>query len=233
MSIQTLSEIYKSRKVRYIKPQYAYNRKLRNKDEIQIHQQQTAMEIAELMKAGKQVIYIDESQFHKQLVCERVWVRRDMQIAKPDGRGRGVSVIGAISEKQGLVHYHVLPSTNNSLTFSLFISELVKKIKGEAYVYMENFSVHTSALVKSHFNDRIQQRFLPAYSCTLNPIEKLWMVAKHRWKKLMIEKPDLIKNDEDLVREVKNLIESVKPQCSSLASCHIQHMVRSLRGVFV
>ena len=72
------------------------------------------MEIAELMKAGKQVIYIDESQFHKQLVCERVWVRRDMQIAKPDGRGRGVSVIGAISEKQGLVHYHVLPSINNS-----------------------------------------------------------------------------------------------------------------------
>ena len=57
------------------------------------------MEIAELMQAGKQVIYIEESQFHKQLICERVWVRRDMMLRKPDSRGRGATVIGAISEK--------------------------------------------------------------------------------------------------------------------------------------
>ena len=57
------------------------------------------MEIAELMQAGKHVIYIDESQFHKQLICERVWVRRDMMLRKPDSRGRGANVIGAISEK--------------------------------------------------------------------------------------------------------------------------------------
>ena len=49
----------------------------------------------------------------------------------------------------------------------------------------------------------------------------------------MLEQPDLVKTDEDLVREVKNVMEALRPQCSSLASCHVQHMVRSLRGDFV
>ena len=115
-----------------------------NKNEIAEQQQKTVMEIAELMRAGKQVIYIDESQFHKQLVCERVWIKRDMTLRKPDGRGKGVTVVGAISEKQGLVHYSILQSTNNAYTFSNFVLELVRKIKGEAYVYMDNLSVHTA-----------------------------------------------------------------------------------------
>ena len=44
---------------------YAYCRKMVNKNEIAEQQQKTVMEITELMRAGKQVIYIDESQFHK------------------------------------------------------------------------------------------------------------------------------------------------------------------------
>ena len=114
------------------------------------------MDIAQLMMAGKQVIYIDESQFHKQLVSERVWVKRDMTLRKPDGRGKGVTVVGAISEKQGLIHYSIIQESNNTRTFSIFVSELVHKIKGEAYVYMDNLSVHNAKVVKEHFNDRIK-----------------------------------------------------------------------------
>jgi hypothetical protein len=67
-----------------------------------------------------------------------------MTLRKPDDRGKGVTVVGAISEKQGLVHYSILQSTNNAYTFSNFVLELVRKIKGEAYVYMDNLSVHTA-----------------------------------------------------------------------------------------
>lgn len=186
-----------------------------------------------MMQAGKQVIYIDESQFHKQLVLSKVWVKKTMTLRKPDGRGRGVSVIGAISEKQGLVHYTILSQSNNAETFSEFISELVRKVKGEAYVYMDNLSVHNAKAVKDHFNERIHQRFLPPYSCSLNPIERLWNLTKQRWKKLMVMQPELIKSDEDLVNEVKKIIEDTRPQCSSLASCHLEHMISCLRGKFV
>jgi hypothetical protein len=113
-------------------------------------------------------------------------------LRKPDGRGKGATVVGAISEKQGLVHYSILQESNNAVTFSNFISELVRKIKGEAYVYMDNLSVHNAKVVKDHFNDRIKQMFLPPYSCSLNPIERVWHLAKQRWKKLMTLEPELV-----------------------------------------
>ena len=65
-----------------------------------------------------------------------------MTLNKPDNRGRGVNVLGAISEKEGLVHYNILKESNNSFSFSNFISELITKIKGEAYIFMVNLSVH-------------------------------------------------------------------------------------------
>ena len=79
-----------------------------------------------------------------------------MTLRNPDGRGRGVTVVGAISEKQGLIHYSIIQESNNTLTFSNFISELIHKIKGEAYVFMDNLSVHNAKVVKDHFNERIK-----------------------------------------------------------------------------
>ena len=55
------------------------------------------------------------------MVCERVWLKKDMTLRKPDGRGRGVTVVGAISEKQGLIHYSILQESNNTNTFSTFL----------------------------------------------------------------------------------------------------------------
>jgi len=54
-----------------------------------------------------------------------------------------------------------------------------------------------------------------------------------KWKRLMLEQPEIIQNDADLVREVKKIIEDAKPQCAGLASSHVEQMVRSLRGDFV
>ena len=61
----------------------------------------------------------------------------------------------------------------------------------------------------------------------------MWNLTKQKWKKLMVEKPELIKTDEDLVNEVKKIMEEVRPQCSSLASCHLEKMIECLRGKFV
>jgi transposase len=150
-------------------------------------QNSAAFEIAELIMKGKQVVYVDESSFHRWLVPTKTWVTREMVLQMPSSRGKSFSVIGAISEKQGLVHYSILRESNTTETFASFTAELVEKIKGDAVVYMDNFSVHHSNLVKSQFNDRVMQRFLPAYTCTLNPIEKLWLVIKDKWRRAMIE----------------------------------------------
>ena len=56
------------------------------------------MEMAQLMKAGKQLIYVDESMFYSTLTCDRVWVYRGMTLSKPEEK-YSCSVIGAISDK--------------------------------------------------------------------------------------------------------------------------------------
>ena len=56
--------------------------------------------------------------------------------------------------------------------------------------------MHYAKPVRKFFNERIQQRFLPAYSCALNPIEKLWMLVKGQWRKKMLAHPEGVSEDE-------------------------------------
>jgi hypothetical protein len=36
-------------------------------------------------------------------------------------------------------------------------------------------------------------------------------LTKKRWKKLMVEQPELVKTDEDLVNEVRKVMEEFRP----------------------
>ena len=49
----------------------------------------------------------------------------------------------------------------------------------------------------------------------------------------MVMQPELIQSEEDLVREVRQVIEEFEPQCAQLASCHLEQMIDCLRGKFV
>lgn len=160
------------------------------------------------MSANKHIIYIDESSFHQWLVPSRAWVSKDMVLKMPSSRGKSMTIIGGISEKLGIVHFKIVRGSNDASSFKTFINELVRNTKGEAYVYMDNYSVHHSREVREYFNERIQQRFLPAYSCALNPIEKLWMLVKGQWRKKMLEKPQGLSDDE-MEKELKEIMLSL------------------------
>lgn len=101
----------------------------------------------------------------------------------PDNRGSSLSLLGAISQQRGLVHFEVIVGSNNAITFSNFISRLKDKSKGPSVVIMDNLSVHKSKVVADLFDtDSFKQLFLPPYSSPLNPIERLWAVIKRSWK---------------------------------------------------
>ena len=150
----------------------------------------------------------------------------------PSSRGQSFTVIGAISEKQGIVHYQIINGSNDATHFANFVSGMVKKIRGEAVVYMDNLSVHYAKRVKDFFNDRVQQRFLPAYSCTLNPIEHLWLVVKGKWRKAMLENRDNLEDDQ-VMDILKTLLEEQKEHSKSLACSHLSTLIKSLKGEFV
>jgi len=91
---------------------------------------------------GKHLIYIDESTFNHWQVPNRSWVRIDTILNMPSNRGRSITIIGAISEQVGIVHYKIFHGSNNSETFRQFTCELIKKIRGRATVYMDNLTSH-------------------------------------------------------------------------------------------
>ena len=74
----TLSTFYRKHKVTCRKPQYTYLRKLKKKDELIKDQKSVAFEMAELIMKGKQIVYVDDSTFHRWLLPTRTWVTRDM-----------------------------------------------------------------------------------------------------------------------------------------------------------
>ena len=95
----TLSNFYRRNKVTCRKPQYQYGRKEILQLEIAKDQKLVAFQMAELIQKGKQVIYVDESNFNHWLVPRKTWIRRDMVLQMPSKRGTSISVIAGISEK--------------------------------------------------------------------------------------------------------------------------------------
>lgn len=107
------------------------------------------------MALHKHIIYVDESSFHQWLVPGRAWLKKDMMLKMPSSRGKSMTIIGAISEKLGIVHFKIVRGSNDTSAFKQFIQQLVHNTKGEAYVYMDNYSVHYSKQVREYFNERI------------------------------------------------------------------------------
>ena len=89
-------------------------------DDLIQEQKKVAFEIAELMMKGKQIVYVDESSFHRWLRPSKTWVYRDMSLEMPTLRGKNFCVIAGISEKQGLIHHSIIRGSNTKDTFAEF-----------------------------------------------------------------------------------------------------------------
>ena len=100
---------------------------------------------------------------------------------------------------------------------------------------MDNYSVHYSKMVKEFFDDskqRVTQRFIPSYNCTMNPIERLWLVVKEKWRRAMIQNIEGLEDDE-CVEILQQLLDGEKENCKKRASCHVRFLIKSLNDEFV
>lgn len=89
-------------------------------------------------------------------------------------------------------HFQVITQTSDStdtdtvlLFLKLFISKIREPIDTVSLV-VDNHASHHSKRVKAYcLQVGLELVFLPPYSSTLNPVERLWAMVKHRWKKQM------------------------------------------------
>ena len=153
-------------------------------------------------------VYIDETTFHLWMQPGRLWIKRGMKVELPDTRGHSISVIGALSVRHGLLLTHVFQGSNNSYSFLKFIQDLKAKCEDNlTYVVMDNLSMHHSNLISKEFNMRFIAKFLPTYSCELNPIEKVWNLLKMKWRRTAHEILLVGKKKEDLMAAAVRRIE--------------------------
>ena len=107
-----------------------------------------------------------------------------MFVTLPKDRGVSITLIGAISDKRGLIHAETMVGSNNQDTFKRFIAGLKAKCGDRrCVIIMENLSVHNARIVNEEFDRFFEKRLLPPYSCALNPIEKVWNLVKAQWRK--------------------------------------------------
>ena len=94
-----------------------------------------------------------------------------------------MTVIGAISKDRGLIHYTVIVGSNNTDTIAKFLYELRAKCsQRKTVVVLDNLTVHKASKVSAIYTSEFKEMFLPPYSCTLNPIERLWSLVKTEWR---------------------------------------------------
>ena len=137
--------------------------------------------IADYEKAGKEIVYLDESGFAQCMprlygyakVGSRCYGKHDWH-----ARGR-VNVIGAIIGAAFVTLSVFSCYINSDVFYAWLTQDLLPKISNEAVIVMDNASFHK----REDMLDAIEQHgctleFLPPYSPDLNPIEKKWAQVK-------------------------------------------------------
>lgn len=98
---------------------------------------------------------------------------------RPDGRGKNLTMIGAVS-LQGFVASLTFLGGTDSLAFQTYVTKvLVRNLWQGACVVMDNFSSHKVAGIREAI-EAVGARlvYLPPYSPDFNPIENCWSKVK-------------------------------------------------------
>lgn len=74
----------------------------------------------------KNVVYIDETSFNLWSYPKKLWLHRShLHVTIPTSRGSGVTLIGALSNKNGLIYCHLIKDSNTIETFIDFAQALI------------------------------------------------------------------------------------------------------------
>jgi transposase len=188
-NFKTLRRYYKLYGVAYKRPSYSYWKSMAEKEGLKQKQLEFAEELGTIIKqnAYEEIVYIDETTFHLWQKMRKGWVRPGMKLSLVNSRGPSITVIGGISERRGLVHYHIIAESNNTEHFQDFLAGLKKKCEGRrTLLILDNLKIHYAKRLNPLYDQSFKIMFLPPYSSELNPIESFWSLLKHRWQKNLL-----------------------------------------------
>lgn len=155
---------------------------------------------------AQELIFLDESGINLALVreCARSEKGNRAYGARPI-RAKNVSVVAAISLKDGLLAQWSMLGYMDALTFDAFISQrLVPKLWKGTVVLMDNCSIYKSDEIEALITDAgATLIYLPTYSPDFSPIENCWSKIKSILRTIAARSyPDLLKTLEEAFAKV-------------------------------
>jgi len=150
-----------------------------------------AMQLAKVIAAGTPLVYFDEASFNLWLRNRKTWTPVDEPIKYPLGRnrGKGITVMGAISQHLGKPLWSMEASTN-SAAFVAFLHKLRQRFplkKTRVTIVLDNARAHLTAEAKKVAEElNFELMFMPPYTPEFNCIEALWSVIKKDFKRRVL-----------------------------------------------
>jgi transposase len=152
------------------------------------------------------LVFIDETGVN--LAMTRLYARAALgqraYASRPLGRGKNVTIIGAMALRGVLTNF-TFSGSNNTDTFVTYLKdELLPKLWAGAIVIMDNLSVHRVEQVRQLIESvGAHLVYLPPYSPELNPIEMLWSKVKQFLRSWAA------RNYDDLDKAISNALAKV------------------------
>lgn len=129
---QTLQRYYHRYGVRYNKPNYKYWRSQAENNDLKGIQMDYVQKLVNHMqkKTFDEIIFIDETTCNLWQKTSKCWLSMGMKLRMLKFRGHSITIIGAISQERGLVHYELMAESNNSERYGNFLRALKMKCEG-------------------------------------------------------------------------------------------------------
>lgn len=125
----------------------------------------------------------DEVHFQRHTSLTRMWAPVGQQpIITSASTRQKVGFFGAVNLKNGRLSTKTAPVFNAD-TFGNFLYYLLEHTEGKIHLILDNIRYHRAKDLKEFFfknRDRLVLVFLPPYSPDLNPIERVWRIARRQ-----------------------------------------------------
>ena len=188
ISMKGLQKFYRRNRVRHLSVGYVYAQALEKKaGAVEVF----GMQLAKVIAAGTPLVYFDEASFNLWLRNRKTWTPVDEPIKYPLGknRGKGITVMGAISQHLGKPLFTMEVSTN-SQAFMSFLHKLRQRFplrKTRVTIVLDNARAHQTSDAKKLAEDlNFELMFMPPYTPEFNCIEALWSVIKKDFKRRVL-----------------------------------------------
>ena len=192
-----LQLFYRRNNVRHLAVGYIYAQALaRNTGAVE----NFGVRLAKVIASGKPLVYFDEASFNLWLRNKKTWTPRDEPIKYPLGqnRGKGITVMGAISQHLGKPVWSLEESTN-SRAFMLFLEKLRGRFplrSTRVTIVLDNARAHCISDAKQLADKlNLELMFMPPYTPEFNCIEALWSVIKRDFKQRILAENQVVVGD--------------------------------------